>query len=410
MTQNLFRHEVLDAKKHSFLGSISLAQPLQLWLYAGAALLCAVLVLCFLMFGEYTRRTTVSGSLVPNLGLSTLVAPISGVVSDVMCKEGDLVHKRDGLVKIIAPRIGQDGTDISSSLSVELAHKKAASEDIGKSKLQQIDTQVVGLTKQITFAEQELVQLNAEIMTKRKQVQLGQESLNRYKKLVGSQYVSQIQMDQQENTLLAAISEQQAFERQFSERKRSIAQLRQSVSELAVQKNVQAATNVSDIASIEQERAVQQGNSGFVLESPVDGLLASRLIESGQVVQAGQTLLSVLPTSSKLEAHLLVPSSAMGFIEPGDTVLIRYQAYPYQKFGHYKGKILAITRNVVQADTQKNQMFYRIIVSIEKQSVLAYGKKEPLRPGLAVEADILGDKRKLYEWLFEPLYALKGKI
>ena len=49
-------------------------------------------------------------------------------------------------------------------------------------------------------------------------------------------------------------------------------------------------------------------------------------------------------------------------------------------------------------------------MQLDTQSVLAYGKQEPLRPGLAMEADILGDTRKLYEWLFEPVYALKGKL
>ena len=53
---------------------------------------------------------------------------------------------------------------------------------------------------------------------------------------------------------------------------------------------------------------------------------------------------------------------------------------------------------------------YRVLVRIDSQSVMAFGKSEPLRPGMLVEADILGERRKLYEWALEPLYALTGKI
>lgn len=135
-----------------------------------------------------------------------------------------------------------------------------------------------------------------------------------------------------------------------------------------------------------------------------------RFIGAGHVVRSGQTLLSALPKSSKLEVHLLIPSSAKGFIAPGDKILLRYQAFPYQKFGHYRGVVKALTRNAVSTDNQTKQTFYRAIVQLDQQLVLAYGKQELLRPGLAVEADILGDSRKLYEWLFEPIYALKGKL
>ena len=49
MTDTLFRHEVLDAKRNSWLGGISLAQPLRLWVLTGFALLAAAAILGFLI-------------------------------------------------------------------------------------------------------------------------------------------------------------------------------------------------------------------------------------------------------------------------------------------------------------------------------------------------------------------------
>ena len=77
------------------------------------------------------------------------------------------------------------------------------------------------------------------------------------------------------------------------------------------------------------------------------GLVANRLVEPGQAVQAGQPLVSLLPEGSVLQAQLLVPSRAIGFIEEGDRVLLRYQAYPYQKFGHHVGRVVRISRSAL---------------------------------------------------------------
>ena len=126
----------------------------------------------------------------------------------------------------------------------------------------------------------------------------------------------------------------------------------------------------------------------------------------------------MLPKDARLEAELLVPSRAIGFIEPGDTVLLRYQAYPYQKFGHQSGTVKRISRSALnQTELQtllgsaaQTEPLYRVTVSLAKQAIIAYGQTEPLRPRMALEADVLGERRRLIEWVFEPLYSLKANV
>ena len=135
-------------------------------------------------------------------------------------------------------------------------------------------------------------------------------------------------------------------------------------------------------------------------------------------MQTGQPLLSLLPQGSELQAQLLVPSRAIGFIEPGDKVLLRYQAYPYQKFGQSKGRVLRISRSAINplestafsGNASGSEPLYRVQIALESQHILAYGKAESLLPGMALEAEILGERRKLYEWLLEPLYSLHGRV
>ena len=97
---------------------------------------------------------------------------------------------------------------------------------------------------------------------------------------------------------------------------------------------------------------------------------------------------------------------------------LRYQAYPYQKFGHQRGTVVRVSRSATNpgestamaGSGQAQEPYYRVLVALDAQSVTAYGKPEALRPGMLLEADILGERRSLIEWVLEPLFALRGRM
>jgi membrane fusion protein len=134
------------------------------------------------------------------------------------------------------------------------------------------------------------------------------------------------------------------------------------------------------------------------------------------MVMQGATLATILPADEALEAHLYSPSRSIGFVRAGQDVLLRYVAYPHPKFGSYKARVLAVSRSPLlpgelgysPADGNREPV-YRIKAALESQSVAAYGRSEPLQPGMQVEADVLLDRRRLIEWIFEPLLSLAGR-
>lgn len=412
MTDTLFRHEVLDAKRNSWLGGISLAQPLRLWVLAGFALLAAAAILGFLILGEYTRRSRVAGQLVPDLGLSTIVSPTSGVVGRLFPEEGEQVKADDALTLINVPRVMASGSDARTVIREGLAIRKGSLQQLGESQADQIDAQMAGISRQKAAAQQELRQIENEVATRREQVRIARETTERYQRAADEKYVSQVQVNQQQQSFLELVNAQQGLERQATSIRRNIAQLDQSLRELPAQRQGLQATTRRDLAMLDQERVQQEASGELLIRAPLAGLVANRLIEPGQAVQAGQPLMSLLPKGSQLQAQLLVPSAAVGFIEPGDRVLLRYQAYPYQKFGHHGGKVIRVSRSALAPASENGQgsePYYRVLVALDRQSITAYGKPESLRPGMRLDADILGEHRKLYEWVLEPLYSLHGK-
>ena len=143
--------------------------------------------------------------------------------------------------------------------------------------------------------------------------------------------------------------------------------------------------------------------------------IEGRLVDTPAAAQYA-TAGSAHPADSGLEAELLVPESLLASIPVGSEVLLRYPAYPHQHYGQYHGRIVGISRQPVQAGTastsaERTQSHYRATVALEHQRVRDdLDVERDLRPGLGVEADIVLEKHRLYEWLLQPFARLRERI
>jgi len=418
MTNALFRKEVLEARSNQWLGGISLVQPLRGWIFAGVVAGAALIVLLFLFFGDYTRRSRVSGQLVPSAGLVTIMAPSPGVMARLSIEEGERVEEGQALAIISVSRALASGEDASVALGDALRRREAGVKREANSRDEMLAAQAKGIEQQLRLARVELSDIEQEATIRDEQMRLARETLERYRRLSSDRYVSELQLQQQEQEALEQVAARKALERQASAIRRSIAQLEQTLAELPAQRETQRALAEQELAAIAEKMVQSEIGAEILVKASTAGVVASRSVETGQAVQAGQPLLTLLPEGSDLQARLLVPSRAIGFIDPGDTVLLRYQAFPHQKFGHHSGTVKQISRSALApsevatllGSNQASEPFYRVRVVLEKQSIMAYGNPEPLRPGMLVEADILGERRKLYEWVLEPLYSVYGTV
>jgi len=116
-----------------------------------------------------------------------------------------------------------------------------------------------------------------------------------------------------------------------------------------------------------------------------------------------------------MQAKLLAPSSAIGFIHQGERVLLRYSAFPYQKFGEYWGTVLSISHAALSPEEVQNVTagappvkqtgpFYRVVVEPDDQFVKVHGEERRLPASMQVQAYALLDRRPLYQWIVQPLY------
>lgn len=417
MSQGLFRQEVIDAKRADWLGSIIVAAPLSRWWLTALALMTAMIILLFLFFGHYTRRETVAGQLVPSAGLLNVAAPSPGTVTRLLVRDGQTVKAGDVLLDISSEQDSASLGDTHALVGQQLATQRARLQDDLANQTQSSRQQGEALQAKAALLRAQLAQVGGQLDLQRQQVDGNRQMLERIEPLVAKGFVSAVQMQQQRAALLEAQTQYRSLVRQQLDARQQLGAVQQQLAQLPLDEAARRNDTERQLAGVAQSIAQNEMQRAVVLRAPRDGVVSAVLLKEGQMVGAGQSLLSILPAGSALQAQLLVPSRAIGFIEPGSRVVMRYQAFAYQKFGQQYGRVADISRSALTpaevealVGQQPREPVYRVKVTLDSQRVLAYGHPEPVRPGMALDADILMERRRLIEWVFEPLYGAVHRL
>ncbi len=415
---NLFRQEALSTQQHAWLGSIRLIRPVSLTLLATLAVLAAVGVVLFLGLGQYTRKAAVVGVLVPEKGVMRLHAPQAGTVLESHAVEGRAVKQGDVLFVLSVGRSTESG-DTQAAVQAGLATRQQSLQEAARQRQALLAAQKAGLDRQVADLQRELAQIDAEAGLQRQRLALAQQALDRHKGLLAENFISIAQVQAKSEEVLAVRAQQQALERQRAGKQRELGVLQAQLLELPLQAQAATGEIERDLAELAQESAEAAARQRLVVRAPQDGVVSVVTAQPGQNAAPDAPLASLVPAHSQLQAQLYAPSSAVGFVRPRQTVLLRYQAYPYQKFGHHPGEVLAVSRTPLQAaeiaalalpESLRREPLYRITVSLKEQQVQAYGQAQPLVPGMQLDADVLLDRRRLIEWIFEPLLSVAGRV
>lgn len=416
--QTLFRPEALAARNVSKVGNVVLTHPPLFGRLTVAVALFGLALVALFIFGSYARRNTVIGQLVPDTGLIKVQAQHAAVVSARRVKEGQTVRRGDVLYTLSAERHGSEG-GIEAMMSARAEkRRKSLQDEVEKTRALQAE-EGVGLEKRIAGMRAELAAL--EQQTKNQQVRLGmaEDIARRYKALLEQDYVSHEQVQQKREEMLEQSTRLYDLSRSKAGLKRELDMLENELNGLKHRHDNQLAAIERSLTEAEQELTESEARRQTVIVAPEDGIVATAHVESGQAVSQGTVLASIVPLNSKLEAQLYAPSRTIASVKPGSKVRIRYQSYPFQKFGAHEGVVTSVARTAlplsefmtpVDAGRQLDEPVYRIKVQLPSQTMTVRGGSQPLQSGMQIEADIMQHRQYLYEWIFEPLAALAGRL
>ena len=414
----LFRPEAVEAQRQQWLGRVQLVRPLGLSVITAGVVVVAVALVAFLSFAEYTRKATVAGVLVPDRGLIRVVPAASGTVLERRVTEGQSVRAGDVLFVIALERSTLEGP-VQTQVQRSLSERQRSLQDSARQQQLLVATQQAALDRRLQALQNEATQLDAEAALQRQRLVLANEAFARLESLRNDQFISSAQLQAKSEELLGLRAQAQALERQRAALAREQAELEGERRGLPLLARGALGGIERDLAALSREAAEQDAERQIVVRAPQDGTVTALAADPGQSVSPQAALASLVPAGARLQAHLYAPSSAVGFVRAAQTVRLRYEAFPYQRFGHHPGQVLQVSRTpLAPSELQalslpvapaEGQALFRITVALDTAATPP-SEALPLVPGMRLQADVLLERRRLIAWLFEPLLGLQGRL
>lgn len=434
---SLFRNEVAEAQTAHWLGAVRLVRPLSFSLVTACALGLASALVAFAVWGEFNRKARLSGLLVPTLGTLNITTPQGGTVVQRPVAEGQMVKSGDVLLVIKSERntlrggVAEDtGAQVDQQIAARLLSVQA---ERGLRALQNRQREQM-LADRVRTLQAEMRQLAEEGELLQRRVQLADTSLSRQQQLAADGFVSAAQVQARQEERLEAQARLQSNLRMATGLQRDLQDTLAEREALAAQLQADIHQLRRAEAGLAQEAAENAARHSTVITAPYAGQITALGLQPGQSVQAGQTLLTLLPQGegpaglpahlqAQLQAHLYAPSRTAGFLRPGQTVHLRYAAYPYQKFGLHAGTVTAVSTtpfapgelppNIAQqllAQAGSPEALYRVNVQLARQHIQANGEDIQLKPGLTLDADVMQERRRIWEWVLAPVLAARQQM
>jgi membrane fusion protein len=412
----LFRPESLQVPPMVWLGRHGLALGLPALLSSLVSFAMAAATAALVTFGSYARRVEVRGVLMPVSGLIQITSPVAGWVESIEVQDGQIVQNGTPLYVVNDDTATTDG-DTQQHVLQALAVQRAVlgyqiarkvkmhgqQQDELQRKAENLQEQIHQVGVQVAMKEQFAREITKNYTDFSRFLASGIGNLS--EKLVQQQNWMHAKDDLEELKGRALRLQAELIETQFQQ------------STIDPQSDSEIDTMRLKLLDVDQQVANAQARHSVEIRAPGSGTITAIASHAGQTVASGTRMLTIVPSQGKMHAELLAPSTSIGFIHTGQRVLLRYTAFPYQKFGQYWGMVTEVARAALQPEELKtlvpslpsadvSKTFYRVIVEPDRQDVTAYGHPEPLKASMQVEANILLERRAIYQWILEPFYGL----
>jgi membrane fusion protein len=376
------------------------------------AMVCAAIG--FLASGDYARKETVTGFLVPTVGVSKIFPPREGLVTAVDVTEGQIVEAGAPLLTVQVGQTDSQGSDVDGTVLQALTRQRdALREQISLEQARTVEErarlrdEVVGLNKGTTA-------LQAQLAEQRLRAEVAEEQVMKVRELLAQGYISEVEFKRRQDNYFAQRQNEAALAGQIVEKQNEANQQGHALDELSGQLAARLSVLRGAEADLEARLAETSGRRAYQLRAPVSGRISALQARVGLVADPTIPQLAIVPAGSLLEAELLVPARAVGFVAPGQAVRVAYEAFPYQRFGLHSGRVRNVSGTLLRPAEIVGPMAvhdpsYRVTVTLDRQNIEAFGREFPLGPDMTLKADIVFDRRSLLDWVLDPLRSLRGR-
>jgi membrane fusion protein len=381
-----------------------------------AALALATLATLFLLFGfvSYHQTAKVAGIVAAQGGEIRLPSPMAGTVSRVHVAQGDAVAAGAVLFEVTPEYLSQSASSARALGAQALRSELTALRTAHALEREQLERSERDLAQRAALLASDLDSLRSEQALAAAQRELAAQESERATRsqslgLISAQRLSEIQRVALDADIALGRIERA---RRASERERDDAL--GALAEMPARRAMLDATLKSREAALTVQIGELGSESLEQVTAPIAGVVFSVDVQAGQSVAHGQALGRMARDGTRLVAELVAPTSAPGQIRVGADVVVRAPSFPYQRFGHLRAKVTSISgmpsATCADAPALEAACGYRVLAELERDQVEIAGQWHRLRPGMRLEADIVLQRRRLWEWFAEPLLAARATL
>jgi membrane fusion protein len=416
----LFRQQAIDSTSAKQYGTVILTTYVNHRYLAAFFCALAVAIVLFFIFFKTASKSEISGILLPSEGVISVRSAHAGIVTQINVKEGQRIKAGDVLFVLSNERNIRGHQSAEKMVSKLLKNRSDSYHEELSQASQQSNQRASAAKRRAAALLEERARLDSQIVMQSSRVTLVAQAFQRFKDLHATNYISAAQLEEKEGEFLDQRQRLAELERLKGVNGRDFSSVEADLRDLHYQAQRDEAMLKRSVLAIEQDLAESEARREILVTAPITGTVTAIAVEAGKSVLSDSTLASLLPAGSDLEAEIYAPSRSIGFVKPGMTVLLRYQAYPYQKFGQYEAVVHEIAGTSISAQelalpgtaavsNKTSEPLYRVRVKLRQQTVVAYGKRIDLRAGMLLNASIILEHRRLYEWVLEPLFTISGR-
>ncbi|RIA45681.1 membrane fusion protein [Hephaestia caeni] len=409
-SQSLFREEVAQARNERLHGTVVLSQPISTTVIVGAIVLVMIGALAWVVYGTFPRIETVAGVLATDRPSARLYPSTTGVISKIYVKDGGYVRANEPIATIQVDRKASSGEGIASAALASVRNELAFNRKQIVLSKNYTTLEAERLSNAREAALRELSLIKQKIQIQQDLIQSNEEMLGRIEGVLERGFVSRVEYERRRQMVLSTRQELATLEQQKNAKQGEADAARLAIdSLLADQKRAENQIEAA-VEPLNQKLAQFEGDSAYLVTAPLDGWVTAFQAGVGSRADPQFPLAVVVPRDASLKAILYAPSRAIGAVHPGQEVRLLYDAFPFQQFGSFQGVVKAVSRTAINpkdldAAFQTEEPVYRIEVIPSQQSVLAFGKREMLQPGMTLQANIILERRTFLDWFLAPLRA-----
>lgn len=379
----------------------------------GFIVLAEAALVAFVALAGVARKETAAGLLVPIQGAVRVAAPRPATIARVNVAEGDAVAAGQTLFLLETRRTLEGGRTLDTEQRETLERQAALLSAQIESARALAELNDHRLAERIAFLSKESDAIAAQREMQAERGRLAQLYLQHVQPLRARGLLSEAEYRTREDQALALIQGVAQLGQQETALRRDLADSIAQRARLPAETADQVDRLQHTLAEVQMRRTEAEIAGAEVVRAPVAGRVSAIYGRVGQAATPDRPVLTLLPPESGLRAELFVPARAIGFIAPGQQVRLRYEAFPYQQFGVYGGRVESIASTLlapedVAGPIRPKEPSYRVLVALDRATVRAFGRDVPLQPEMSLSADIVLERRTWLTWFLQPVFAMQG--